>query len=516
MDEHGKVCRVIGTVQDTTERKLAEEALRENEEKYRMVADFTYDWEAWHSPNGIYLYVSPSCERITGYKADEFIADADLLVNITHPDDRANIVAHLQMTTSQPRQRDASFDFRIITKSGEARWINHTCTAVYDSKGKWMGRRESNRDVTARRQSDAVLRSRLRFSQFADSHTADDVLQYTLNEAEALTESQVAFFHALDTDQNMLTLQMWSTNTMQGLCAVERENLHHSIDKAGVWADCVHKREPVIHNDYLKLSRCKDLPPGHASVQRILAVPIFHNDLIVAVVGVGNKPQEYDHQDIKTVQQIADLAWDVIQRKRSEDEVRRTKDALEAANRELQIALEREKELSHTDSLTGIHNRRYLFELAEREVNIATRHSLPLSVIMFDVDFFKKINDTFGHDIGDAVLQRVIETSRLELRSSDVIGRYGGEEFVVILPMTTAAQALPVAERIRVRVEVLRVPTHTQDAAVTLSIGIAELPALPDKTASVDHLVRWADEAMYAAKQAGRNRIALHGENHAG
>jgi diguanylate cyclase (GGDEF)-like protein len=202
----------------------------------------------------------------------------------------------------------------------------------------------------------------------------------------------------------------------------------------------------------------------------------------------------------------------VILRKRSEDEVRTTKNALEVANRELQIALEREKKLSHTDSLTGVNNRRYLFELAEREFNIATRHQLPLTVMLFDIDHFKKVNDTFGHDIGDAVLQRVVAAACAELRSSDVIGRYGGEEFVIVLPMTTAQQAHPVAERIRARVEALRVPTHKKDASATLSLGIVELTRGLRDTASIDDLIRHADEAMYAAKQAGRNRIFIFEE----
>lgn len=509
-DLAGAVRRVIGTVQDITERKRMEEALRESEEKYRMVANFTYDWEAWHAPYGAYLYVSPACKRVTGYTPEEFLRDPNLIVHITHPEDRANIVEHFRATTDYSKERDVAFDFRIITKDGETRWINHSCIAVYGADGKWLGRRESNRDITARKQSEAALRSRLHLGQYADKHSVDDVMQYVLNEVEALTESQIAFFHLLTPDQNTITLQMWSANTLQNACSAEAKNHQYRLEQAGIWVDCIRKRQAVIYNDYDSAPGRKGLPEGHAPIKRILTVPIFHNDLIVAIVGVGNKLEDYDYQDIKIVSQIADLAWDVILRKRSEEEARRTKEALEIANGELQIALAREKELSRTDPLTGVHNRRHLFELAEREFDIGIRHRMPLSVIMFDIDFFKKVNDTFGHDVGDQVLQRVTEAARAELRSSDIIGRYGGEEFVVILPMTSAQQAFPVAERIRARIEALRVPTSKGEAKATLSIGIAELRYELSENAVVDDLIRRADEAMYIAKQAGRNRISIY------
>jgi diguanylate cyclase (GGDEF)-like protein len=189
-------------------------------------------------------------------------------------------------------------------------------------------------------------------------------------------------------------------------------------------------------------------------------------------------------------------------------ERKRAEQALAAANFELQIALARQQQLAHTDELTGINNRRYLYELAEHEFEIATRYQQPLSVIMFDIDHFKEVNDTFGHTIGDQMLQHVTRVACTELRSVDVIGRYGGEEFVIILPMTNAKKAFPLAERIRVGVEAMRVPTEKGDAAVTLSIGIIEM-IHDTQTESIDSLIRRADEAMYAAKQAGRNRTEI-------
>ena len=114
----------------------------------------------------------------------------------------------------------------------------------------------------------------------------------------------------------------------------------------------------------------------------------------------------------------------------------------------------------------------------------------------------------FGHAAGDQILERVTQIACAELRSADVIGRYGGEEFVIVLPVTDAQQAYPVAERIRAGVAALRVPTPKGDSAVTLSIGIAETILTPQDE-SVENVVHRADEAMYAAKQAGRNRTVI-------
>jgi PAS domain S-box-containing protein len=147
-------------VRDITERKQAEEALRNSEEKYRVVADFTYDWETWLDPEGRFIYVSPSCERITGYAADEFMNDAGLLMKIVHPDDFRVLTEHF----GQVLKRDTDvqqIDFRIITKDGEERWIEHVCQQVFSSDGKWLGRRASNRDSTDRKLAEEKVRAAL-------------------------------------------------------------------------------------------------------------------------------------------------------------------------------------------------------------------------------------------------------------------------------------------------------------------------------------------------------------------
>ncbi len=140
-------------------RHRDQEALREAEEKYRTFADFTYDWEVWVGPEGTYRYVSPACERIAGYKAEEFIADPALMGRIIHPDDRAQVTRHFTDIDVLTVTDSTCLEFRILTRSGEERWIEHICHTVRREDGTHLGRRATNRDITERKRSDRELAS---------------------------------------------------------------------------------------------------------------------------------------------------------------------------------------------------------------------------------------------------------------------------------------------------------------------------------------------------------------------
>ncbi|WP_373508400.1 GGDEF domain-containing protein [Thiocapsa sp.] len=155
---------------------------------------------------------------------------------------------------------------------------------------------------------------------------------------------------------------------------------------------------------------------------------------------------------------------------------------------------------SLTDGLTGAYNRRYLLQKLGAEIERAKRYGNDLSVILLDLDSFKAINDTFGHRIGDEVLIKVAATLRRCTRDVDVSGRYGGEEFLVILPHTAIAPAVEVAERIRAAVK--RLAWTQPSLRVTVSGGVCEYAGM-----DVDGLIEIADQRLYQAKEQGRNRI---------
>jgi PAS domain S-box-containing protein len=137
-------------------RKRAENGLKKSEERFRTVADFTYDWEDWVGPDGKYNYVSPSFERITGYSPHEFLEDHRFFETLLHPDDKAKVERHFLGHNHKHGVR--GLDFRIVDRKGETRWISHLCQAVYDREGKWLGRRASNRDITEQKKIEGQLR----------------------------------------------------------------------------------------------------------------------------------------------------------------------------------------------------------------------------------------------------------------------------------------------------------------------------------------------------------------------
>lgn len=147
------------------QQRLAQEALAESEAKYRVLADYAVDWEYWRAPEGGFIYVSPACEAISGYPAADFLNDPELMERIIHPDDRPQWDEHLRAPDTPGQPHSHLLTLRIHSKSGEERWIEHTCTCIHDATGRFLGRRGGNRDVTERRRMEAELHRSLSFEQ---------------------------------------------------------------------------------------------------------------------------------------------------------------------------------------------------------------------------------------------------------------------------------------------------------------------------------------------------------------
>ena len=217
----------------------------------------------------------------------------------------------------------------------------------------------------------------------------------------------------------------------------------------------------------------------------ILAVPmILHGEIYGMVSAQSYQEDAYNNDDLYLLEVLASHA------------------AIAIENARLFVSIHN---LANTDPLTDILNRRRFFELAELEFTKAGITLQPLSVIMLDVDDFKKFNDQYGHKIGDDVLILTADTCKSSLRTDDILGRLGGEEFAVVLPNTRLADAYEVASRLRLAVQSITL-SNIAPQAVTVSIGVADYTL---SCKSFDVLLERADKAMYAAKTAGRNQIAI-------
>jgi diguanylate cyclase (GGDEF)-like protein len=178
--------------------------------------------------------------------------------------------------------------------------------------------------------------------------------------------------------------------------------------------------------------------------------------------------------------------------------------ALRRVTNELHVLNAELLRLATTDALTGVSNRRHFFDKVAEEAQRMRRYRRPAAVFMLDLDHFKRLNDGYGHDIGDHALVETASTVRQTLRTHDLFGRLGGEEFAGFLPETDFAQAVTVCERLRELIAAIRVPTSGEPARVTASIGVV---ALDSEQETVAAALKRADQAMYAAKQSGRNRV---------
>ncbi len=175
---------------------------------------------------------------------------------------------------------------------------------------------------------------------------------------------------------------------------------------------------------------------------------------------------------------------------------------------ERKLAEQKLHELAITDSLTGVFNRRHFYYVAQTELERSHRYDRHMAIILLDIDHFKWINDTFGHLVGDQMLQALAQRCRSNLRVFDTIGRFGGEEFILLLPETCTKEAVIIAERLRHAVEAISIPTPKGKASITISLGVACFE--PGKPINLDQLVDAADKALYQAKENGRNRVAVY------
>jgi diguanylate cyclase (GGDEF)-like protein len=242
-----------------------------------------------------------------------------------------------------------------------------------------------------------------------------------------------------------------------------------------------------------------DPAPGKSGlllgIRSVLCVPVMLEQEVVALIYVYKTDpaaRPFDQHDVQLAVAISHQAALTIQRAR----------LLEKARAFEQRAT--------TDSLTGLHNRQQILESAEREFQRARRFRHPLALLMVDIDNFKQVNDTFGHAAGDQVLLAVATRGRDNLRDIDLLGRYGGDEFVILLVETELDAARRVAERIRQSVADMPVDIGQGPLNVTISVGVA---LFTEECPNWATLLNDADIALYAAKKVGKNQVKLKGEN---
>ena len=198
--------------------------------------------------------------------------------------------------------------------------------------------------------------------------------------------------------------------------------------------------------------------------------------------------------------------YDITERKRSEIELQKAHKLLQIQVREIEDLQDKMKEQATRDALTGLFNRRYLDETLERELARASRAGFPIGVVMIDIDHFKQVNDIHGHKVGDLILQALGNLLLSQIRAGDIACRYGGDEFLLILPQASKAITAERAEQLRTGFEALRVAVGEKALQATISLGVA---VYPEDGVTTEAVIHAADQAMYRAKAMGGNRVVM-------
>lgn len=250
------------------------------------------------------------------------------------------------------------------------------------------------------------------------------------------------------------------------------------------WRKVAEMRKPLITSDTHNSPEWIRVPEWEW-VRSAVTVPIISKSVLIGLINLDSAdPRFFQPEHLGRLQTFADYAAVAIEKAH---------------------LFEKTQQLAITDELTGLYNRRHVLQLAQNEFERARRYHRPLSAIMLDIDLFKHINDTFGHPVGDRVLRALAVCCRANLRTVDIIGRYGGEEFLILMSETDHPKALEAAERIRRQVEEIRMNTSRGPVSVTISLGVGTLNS--DSSMTLDQLIIKADDALYVAKAAGRNRV---------
>jgi diguanylate cyclase (GGDEF)-like protein/PAS domain S-box-containing protein len=446
--------------QDITERKKAEQALRESEKHYHSLFDGMLDGIYRSTPEGKFIYVNESMVKMFGYSSIEEMLEVDIINMLYFAPEERHSVTEVNVN-AEPEV------YRMRRKDGSEIWVEDRENYVYNDQGKTIYHGGMLRDVTQRKQAEEALReSEERYHLLFDGML--DGYYRSTHDGKFI-------------DVNPAMVKMFGYSSREEMLEMDIKNeLYFAPEERG--------------------THILDTGLGETDVYRLRRKD--GSEIWVEDRGF------YIYDEQGTVIYHEGSLRDVTQRKQAEEGLYRAKESLELANRELENVLMREQQLARTDGLTGLCNYRYFFELASHEFSASIRYQRPLAVLMFDTDYLKQVNDTLGHMVGDSLLVLVAQTAVAQLRSVDVLARYGGDEFVVLLSQTSAQQAFPIAERIRASVAALRMQTEKGPLSVTLSIGIAEIWREPADE-SVERIVQRADKALYTAKQAGRNRTVV-------
>jgi len=425
----------------------AEEALLISEQRFKDVSEAVgeYIWET--DAGGHFKFVTDETTSVFGYTPKELLGKT---IYDFMPDEDIEDFRKWKDETYGKRESFTNIEIKNLTKDGQIIWMQVSGVPHFDDKGEFLGYRGAAMNITDRKE-------------------AEDALKASERRLRALAESA---YDAIIMIDNSGRVSFWNHAAEQLFGYSEAEVMGNDVHALIAPQEDRDEAEKGLH-EFAKNGTGPILGKTQETVGMHKDGTTFQIERSVSAFRLGE-----EWYAVATIR-------DITERKKTEDKLR---------------------QLATTDSLTGLYNRHRFIELSKREFARSRRYTRPLAMFMLDIDYFKKVNDAYGHDTGDKALRSLAETAIIALRNADILGRLGGEEFAVLLPETGQDAAMEVAERLRVSIERSIIVTNSHNLTITVSIGVA---CLDPETRTLEQLLKRADIALYEAKQLGRNRTIL-------
>ncbi len=462
----------FGLVRDVTAALSQQRALEESEERYRRLVenapDVIYRWDI---PGNCFAYISPAIYPVTGRQPEEIVNNTEILWQIIHPDYRRQVAQEWEEQIQGQGPLIQEHEFQVVHRQGEAHWLRVRSLLVRDAQGRPVGLEGIATDITERKQVEQALRQGRRMLEASLAGLPAAVMVVDRQHQVAHWNLAMARLTGTPAEEVVGTNRQWRPFYREPRPVMADLIVDQDLDGlVRHYGDSGLKRSTLVEEGWEAEAFFPDLggQPRHIY---FLSAPV--------------------HDDSGQVVLALETLVDLSEKRKLEEELVR---------------------LSITDELTGLFNQRFFYATLGREIEAAKRYGQSLCLVMLDLDRFKSYNDRFGHLEGDRVLKACGQDLRAQVRTTDLACRYGGEEFVVLLPRTFLEEACRVAQRVRTGVKSLQFqppdpnggPART--VGITVSLGVAEYRS----GLSLEDLVRRADQALYAAKEAGRDRVAVH------
>lgn len=520
----GELIGLLGIGRDITERKVMEQVLERERSLLRMLIDSL--------PDNIYIKDS-ECRKMISNPADVqymgFTTEADVIGKNdfdVFPAEIADKFYQDDLTVLNTGQPIIEREEPVYGVDGKEHWLLTSKYPLRNDDGRVIGILGIGRDITARKKFEQALQQAYDdleqrvVERTAELAQANAELRNEIAERRRLEEAErqrIQELEALGATMTDISAELELTKLLRAivdrvvallgadfgelaLYDEERNDLetlvghYEGVDYCGertplgigALGTVALYRQPIIIENYAtwpqRIPRKKELSPFTA-----LYAPLVSGHKLMGAIGVGAAlgTRTFTQKDLRLIEMFAQQAAIAIQNAHLFSEVQR---------------------LAITDTLTGLFNRRYFMERARIEFERTRRYHTPLSVVMLDLDHFKDVNDTYGHLLGDIVLQNIGKICRETLRCVDIVGRYGGEEFIILLPETPITKAYITAERLRKSIAEAVTPSDQGDIRVTASLGIS---TKTEAVENLDTLLVQADRALYHAKGRGRNKVVI-------